>query len=298
MTQVLRFEDIEIGRRRDRLSYRLTPGDIRKYLDAVQDDNPVYREESPSGLPIAPSTICARDIFRLPLMQTFWDGIELCEPPEDRRAFLHAKHEIDYINPPRSGMKINVEGFIADKYIERGRYWVVVETVTRAENGLEFLRCRGTFTWLADEKLAEESTRIRESVSNIPTGKEIQSLKKLVTLEAGKLFSGWPEQKNYHTDEKIAQDFGFPSIIMQAFMGVAYLSEMCYGFFGDSWYRGGKLTAKFISTVLLPICLTARGVVKEGASDKSKMVSGLDVWLEDEEGGKVQVGEASCLFES
>lgn len=295
MTQVLRFEDIEIGGRRDRLSYRLTPGDVRKYLDAVQDNSPIYREESSSGLPLAPSTICARDVFRLPLMQAFWDGIELCEPPEDRRAFLHARHEVEYVNPPRSGMKINVEGRIADKYVERGRYWVAVETTTRAGSGLELLRCRDIFTWLAGEEPAVERTKGRKPAGNAPTGEEIPPLKKLVTLEAGKLFSGWPEKENYHTDKKIAQDFGFPSILMQAFMGVAYLSEMCHGFFGDGWYTGGKLTVKFISTVVLPICLTARGVLKEGASGKGRMASGLGVWLEDEEGKKVQVGEAGCL---
>ena len=107
MTQVLRFEDIEVGGRHDRLSYLLTPDDVRKYLDTVQDNNPIYLEESSSALPVAPSTICARDVFKLPLMQAFWDGIEICEPPEDRRAFLHARHEAENVNPPRSGMKIN-----------------------------------------------------------------------------------------------------------------------------------------------------------------------------------------------
>ena len=69
-------------------------------------------------------------------------------------------------------------------------------------------------------------------------------------------------------------------------------------FFGDTWYRGGRLAVKFIAPVFLPKRLTARGVVKERTYDENKMVLSLDVWLEDDKGQKSQVGEASCLSES
>jgi len=294
MKPVLKFEDIEIGKRYDRISYQLTSASILKYLDSVRNNHPMHHQKSASGSILAPSTICASDVFKLPLMQTFWDGIELCDPPEKRRALLHAKHEIKFINPPHSDMKIEAEGFVADKYIDRGRYWIVLEISSKAEDGAELLRCRATFTWPAEMKPGQPAARKKVSKREIPIGKEIQPLEKLVTLDLGKQYSGWPEEKNYHTDEKIAHEFGYPSILMQAFMGVAHLSELCHGFFGDSWYQKGNLIVKFISVVFLPVCLTAKGVFREKTGGNTGKDTCLDIWLEDDKGIKVQVGEASC----
>jgi len=133
-----------------------------------------------------------------------------------------------------------------------------------------------------------------------PTGKEIQvgyeipSISKMLTLEVSQAYSGWPETRNFHTDPKIAQELGFPTVVMQGMLGAAYLSELCTNFFGESWFSGGSLALSFINPVFPTQRLVGRGVVREKTVEGNKVRLVLDVWLENEEGQKVQVGTASA----
>jgi len=125
-------------------------------------------------------------------------------------------------------------------------------------------------------------------------GHEIPSLSKLVTVEVSQVYSGWPAVRNFHTDEEIAHSLGFPAVVAQGGLGVEYLSQMCMRFFGEGWVNGGELSINFIGIILLPQRVTAKGVIREKviAGNSTRFV--LDVWLENEQGEKVQVGSASA----
>lgn len=139
---------------------------------------------------------------------------------------------------------------------------------------------------------------MKDVSKDISIGTQIPPLEKLVTLEISQAFSYWPQLRTFHTDEKTAKEFGFPSVLMQGQLGVDYLSQMCYNFFGDAWYRSGKLEVNFVAPVFVPKRLTARGVINEMESEGPRTVVKLDIWLENENGQKVQVGKASCSIES
>ena len=132
------------------------------------------------------------------------------------------------------------------------------------------------------------------SVKNAEIGSEIPSLSKMFTMETSQAYSGWPETRNFHTDLEIASKLGFPAVLMQGMLGAAYLSEMCFRFFGESWIKGGKFSVNFVNPVFPPQRLTAKGVVKEKMPQDEGVRLVLDVWLENEQGQKVQVGTASA----
>jgi acyl dehydratase len=134
------------------------------------------------------------------------------------------------------------------------------------------------------------------SPHHVEVGQEIPPLSKLVTLEVSQAYSGWPERRNFHTDEGIARRLGFPSLVMQGVLGPAYVSELCLRFFGQGWLQGGRLDMRFLKPVLAPQRLTIRGVVRDKTLEETLVRLHLDVWIENEAGEPVQRGTASGLL--
>ena len=57
---------------------------------------------------------------------------------------VHTRHETRFLNPPRIGKKIHVYGTLVDKYIKRGREYLVLECRSVDEDGVEICRDRRT----------------------------------------------------------------------------------------------------------------------------------------------------------
>ena len=58
---------------------------------------------------------------------------------------ISARHSERYYSHPRVGTRIQVSGWVRDKYQRRGRDWLVVETFAVDEHGREILRGEHTF---------------------------------------------------------------------------------------------------------------------------------------------------------
>ncbi|MBM3943546.1 MAG: hypothetical protein FJ316_11645 [SAR202 cluster bacterium] len=68
---------------------------------------------------------------------------------------VSAKHQDYYLRPPRLNKRIQVTGWVREKYQRRGRHWLVVETFAVDEDGTEIVRSRHTF--LVRAPAAQES---------------------------------------------------------------------------------------------------------------------------------------------
>ena len=132
----------------------------------------------------------------------------------------------------------------------------------------------------------------------VPVGFELESVSMLVTSEMSKDFSGWPDWRNFHTDEEMAKRLGFPSLLIQGALVASPISQICTKFFGKHWFTSGKMNMKFKRPVFVPQTITAKGVLSEKEADEQgKTRLTFDVWVENEAGEKVQTGKASCLIE-
>ena len=58
---------------------------------------------------------------------------------------ISARHSERYYSHPRPNKRIQVSGWVRDKYRCRGRYWLVVDTFAVDEDGREILRSEHTF---------------------------------------------------------------------------------------------------------------------------------------------------------
>jgi acyl dehydratase len=125
------FEEMSIGEEYTD-EYVLTPELAQEYAEGIADPNPWYREQSPFGTPVAnPMLIVAQHARLLKTMYATAGNV-------------HTRHETQFLNPARIGTAIHLYGKLVDKYIRRGREYLVVECRSVDQNGDEICRDRRT----------------------------------------------------------------------------------------------------------------------------------------------------------
>lgn len=118
------------------VSYTVTQDDVEEFLKRVGDPNPWYREDSPFGGPIVPPTYTAGDYTKL--LGTKYSAYDVVH--------THAAHE--YMTPVRVGDILTAKGVLVEKYIRRGREYIVVDSATTNQNGEVVVKSRNT--WLVN----------------------------------------------------------------------------------------------------------------------------------------------------
>jgi acyl dehydratase len=131
-----------------------------------------------------------------------------------------------------------------------------------------------------------------QSPKTIQQGEEIPSFIKQMKVEnmGQPLMAG---DNPIHWDDAYAKKAGLPAPIATGMMSTAYLSQMLTEYFGLDWVKGGRLSFSFIKPVFVEDTLTCRGWIKERAGEGSKANLTLEVWVENQHGEKVTVGEAA-----
>ncbi len=129
MRKEFSYTNIEAGEELGQKEILITDAIIRECADAIESNHPWYFEDSPFGGRIAPPTIFDNDTLR-----TLDENYE-------RFGSIHAKQAWEFKNPARLGKKVTFTVRVIDKYIKRGRNYIVMELVALDEDGLEI--CRG-----------------------------------------------------------------------------------------------------------------------------------------------------------
>jgi hypothetical protein len=123
-------------------------------------------------------------------------------------------------------------------------------------------------------------------------GFELEPITKQITLDKSRIYQGWPAVRNRHTDYAAAQMTGLREPNINGGQTAEYLGELFIKFFGKG-FIGGHLAISFIGSVAVDAQVTARGVVRERIEEGDRVRLVLDVWVEDQHGRKVLVGNAS-----
>jgi len=110
----------------------VTPEDIEAYAYAVEDHHPWFSGSSPFGGAVAHPTMLANQ------------ALHLRHSKYIVHAGLHAKMEFQFLEPIRPGMRVRSRGTVIDKYVRRGKQYMVTEFVTEDEAGTPLVR--GQFT--------------------------------------------------------------------------------------------------------------------------------------------------------
>ena len=118
------YDDIEVGWELQPVFMEVTEELIKDYGELLDDRNTYYNENDDFGGVIGQPALVAILIFRLYNVRypTLPGGI-------------HAKQEFEFHRPLRPGMSIAISGRIAEKYMKRGRKYVVTETTITDKDG-------------------------------------------------------------------------------------------------------------------------------------------------------------------
>jgi acyl dehydratase len=291
--------DPYVGRDYGRHDFVITRESVAEYMDAVDDHNPMYTGPSPFGGAVAPALVRHSEVYAYrdhPKAQPSWYLPNIY-------GNLHARQEWDFFAPVTVGDAMHTRSFIADRYIKRGRDYVVNEVVFFDADDRVVARQRTHQSFLLEttndgvviDKAREKSSGRRFEVDTSGAIEELTAVRKQITLDMCWKFSG--PAKNYHNDKEMAIRLGFPDVVVQGMMSTCFLSEMMTNRFGGGWLSAGKMDVNLVNIVWQSDVLTCRGFVREVTPEGSRQRARLDVWCEKEDGTKVTIGTASALVD-
>lgn len=139
MDEKKRADQIGVGEEFEPYEFSVTPEFNQQYLEAVEDHHLRYSQSTGYGPPIVnPSLLVAQsNVTRSP---SFYLPYGM--------AAVHAKEEVEYLNPGRVGKSFTVHWKVVDTYEKRGRPYQVKETLIVDEDGIEILKRTITDTYI------------------------------------------------------------------------------------------------------------------------------------------------------
>ena len=294
------------------LEYRITPEWNAQFQEALEAYYLRYEEGTSSGPPIVvPGLFIGNsNVTRSP-------GFRL----DPGMAAVHAREEVEFINPGRVGEKFTVTWNVVDYYEKRGRPYQIKEALIVNGDGVNILRRRITDTYMGGpykggkggESTVESRKGARKNVPSVRAkieksrdmlpitrdaqeGSDFSARLRTVSLERINLFSGgfprgphWPA-KNIHTDLEAAKRCGLNTRAASGAMFEGYLTDLMIDLFGVEWMNYGKMNLAFINIVDKDDTLVPKGVVTSKGVVGSTVEFTLDLWCENQYGTKVVMG--------
>lgn len=288
-----RTEEPYVGRYYGGRTVEITPELVAHYSRSVDDHTPWYSGESLFGRPAAPALILHSEVYK-----------DLSWYLPNLYGNLHARQEWELFHPVMVGDTVSTSSLIVDRYVKRGRDYVVKEVsvlgpdgrlLNRGRTHQSFLLQADTSALVVDKEREKRADRRFEAGEASEVLEEVRGHEKQITQQMCLDFSG--PHRNYHNDIEEAKKMGFPDIVVQGMMALCFLSEMMTERFGQGWFCGGRMGANLVNVVWGGDRLTCRGQVHELTPEGSRRRAHLRVWCEKPDGTKVVVGTASAVVD-
>lgn len=303
------YELAEVGETFGPIEVHVTDHKIKSFAFTQDDYRPWHFADSPFGGRIGHATVLANDLLQL-------YHLTYAEYGASETAGLHAVEELWFHNPVLLDERVTLRGEYVDKYMRRGKGYVVMDAEARGADGrllvkhrgVEIMRIaaggvvgRGTAREEASEPRVSGASRrdvepVTEARAGIEPGVPLRPLTKVAHPDQMAVYSMIsPFSKNIHTDIEAAEATGLKLPIMQGQQEFCYISELMTDFFGASWFTTGWQKIKFINPVYAFETLSVRGVVTGESATEDGTRLELEVWVENAEGTKTAVGWASAV---
>ncbi|UCE87048.1 MAG: hypothetical protein JSU66_04755 [Deltaproteobacteria bacterium] len=220
------FEKIESGDAVGPFEYELSEELIDRHLRATEQD----RYPDPRRAPV--SLLAA-------------DGVQLADRFFDISQSVHAGQRLEVVRIPVVGERLRVTGQAREKFVKRGRRYVVTDTVTTGAGGEPV--ARGTTTGVL--VYAEGDTSGDASHPKPPPEAEPRVLERLgplvrsMTLEKMRLYEP-PDELSIHTDDEFARAAGLPAAIATGTQFMAYIFDLLYRTYGMDAVVGTELDVR------------------------------------------------------
>jgi acyl dehydratase len=131
MARTFTYATVQNGDDLGAITHHVSAELAEAYRLATGDAPPSYAEGeapiAPPGLAVTFSTL----VFGVP-------------GPDRPSGDIHVAHQLDCVSPLRIGQTVTSRGYVVDKYVRKGRRYVVFDTLTADERGRLLVRCRVT----------------------------------------------------------------------------------------------------------------------------------------------------------
>jgi acyl dehydratase len=132
-----------VGRTAPPTRYEVERGHIRRFVEAIGDENPIYVDEEAAR---------AAGHRAIPAPPTFATALRPRDPREgvdiDFRKLLHAEQEFAFARPLYAGDRVTVQARIAECFVKEGRSgamdFMIIETRGTADDGALLFTARST----------------------------------------------------------------------------------------------------------------------------------------------------------
>ena len=123
--------DLAVGESYAPYSFRVTPELNEQYCYAEEDYHPRYRETTAEGPPMVHPALIMN-------MSNRTRSPSFYMPPG--RSVLHAKDDIEFVNPAYVGKELFVTWTVCERYEKRGKEFMVIDCRVTDEDGREIIR--------------------------------------------------------------------------------------------------------------------------------------------------------------
>jgi hypothetical protein len=211
------FDQIRAGDDLGTFTYELTRELVERHLRATdQEPYPDARK--------APVSILATD------------GVELSGQFWDISQSVHAGQRTEIVRIPEIGEKLCVRGVARDRFVKKGRRYVVSDITTSDVSGE--VVARGVTTGVlvyAEGQVDEGAARRRGEPDAVPNPRPVlhrlEPLVREMTLDKMTLYEP-PGEVNIHTDDALARGAGLPAPIATGTLFLAYVFDRLYRSYG------------------------------------------------------------------
>ena len=100
----------------------------------------------------------------------------------------------------------------------------------------------------------------------------------------------WGRFNPNHWDPVYARQTGLKAPIQTGEMSSAYISEMCVNWFGADFFRGSRISCKYVASVWAEEVITTGGRVREKVPKGNGARFTVDVWAKNAAGETKTVG--------
>ena len=279
-------DEVYVGKDLGGQEIEITADLIENYIRATGDANALSLEGS---LPMAPALLFCNEVYN----HGSWYLPNIF-------GNLHARQEWEIYRPLPRGERVRTRCTVIDRYAKRDREYIVNEAL--AFDAMGRLACRGRTHQSClmeavpgglEAEARKKEKKVRPPHPSTVEGKRLAPIARKITLDMSRAFSGPSE--NYHTDEAMAKQLGFPRVIVQGMLSTCLVSDLMTRHFGKGWTRGGRMAVNLTGIVWADDTVVTRGTITGLSPEGPHRRVTLTVWGEKDDGTLTLVGEASAL---
>ncbi len=220
-------------------------------------------------------------------------------------AGMHAKHALEIHACPRLGETVTVTGRHVEKFLKRGKQYIVLESEVRAADGSQVLLQRSTHIRALEPgvvKVPEPAPAppapigIATTAAEVRAGVALPTIRRRFTQEMLTVFAGcgWD---NIHNDPGIARAAGLRGTVASGLQTIAAASSVLHGVFGRGWREGGRLDAAFTAPCFVDDTIEAGATVTDVAVEGGRRFAALDLRCDTLAGIRVLAGTARAWLD-